>query len=111
MTWRTDRREGRGFGQIAIAADGPLFWDTTVWARTRTVETNLGRANYHTVEFRDLEPDTEYMYRVGDGINWSEWFHFRTASAEACRSFRSCAVSSTSSAPKFALEASRKSSR
>ena len=22
-----------------------------------------------------------YMYRVGDGINWTEWFHFRTASA------------------------------
>ena len=19
-------------------------------------------------------------YRVGDGVNWSEWFHFRTAS-------------------------------
>jgi hypothetical protein len=22
----------------------------------------------------------KYAYRVGDGVNWSEWFHFRTAS-------------------------------
>ena len=31
--------------------------------------------------FSDLEPETVYAYRVGDGVNWSEWFHFRTASA------------------------------
>lgn len=80
VSWRTDTNEGRGFGQIAEAADGPFFWHETVWAKTQTLETNLGEANYHTVEFTDLDPGTKYMYRVGDGINWSEWFHFRTAS-------------------------------
>lgn len=32
--------------------------------------------------FRDLQPGTKYVYRVGDGVNWSEWFHFTTASSE-----------------------------
>jgi hypothetical protein len=29
-----------------------------------------------------LEPDTLYAYRVGDGVRWSEWNQFRTASAK-----------------------------
>jgi 3',5'-cyclic AMP phosphodiesterase CpdA len=27
-----------------------------------------------------LKPETHYLYRVGDGKNWGEWFEFRTAS-------------------------------
>jgi hypothetical protein len=81
VTWRTDTKESIGFGQIAPAADGPFFRHETIWAETRMIETNLGRANYHTVRFTDLEPATKYIYRVGDGINWSEWFQFETATA------------------------------
>ena len=40
-------------------------------------------AHYHSVTFTDLIPDTIYAYRVGQGEEWSEWFHFRTASSEA----------------------------
>ncbi|MFM8215573.1 MAG: fibronectin type III domain-containing protein, partial [Pirellula sp.] len=29
-----------------------------------------------------LQPATKYAYRVGDGVNWSEWFQFRTASTQ-----------------------------
>jgi hypothetical protein len=32
------------------------------------------------VNFENLQPGTKYMYRVGDGSTWSEWFHFDTAS-------------------------------
>ncbi|MCA9039158.1 MAG: metallophosphoesterase family protein, partial [Planctomycetaceae bacterium] len=35
--------------------------------------------HYHSVNFRELEPGTMYAYRVGDGVNWSEWSHFTTA--------------------------------
>ncbi len=37
-------------------------------------------ANYHSVTFNELEPNTLYGYRVGDGEHWSEWFQFKTAS-------------------------------
>ena len=82
VSWRTDAGVERAFAQIAISTEGPLFWHSTQWAKTQSLVTNLGKAHYHTVTFRDLEPDTEYIYRVGDGMNWSEWFHFRTASNE-----------------------------
>jgi len=51
-------------------------------AETTPFESDLNEAHYHTVTFRDLEPDTLYAYRVGDGLNWTEYFHFRTASVE-----------------------------
>jgi hypothetical protein len=46
---------------------------------------------FHTATFEGLEPDTTYLYRVGDGStgnrsnrsNWSEWFEFTTATAGA----------------------------
>jgi 3',5'-cyclic AMP phosphodiesterase CpdA len=46
------------------------------------LETDLGAAYFHSAEFGDLQPDTLYAYRVGDSVNWSEWFHFRTARSE-----------------------------
>ena len=48
-------------------------------AETRPLEWEGVTDHYHTVRFRDLEPDTPYAYRVGDGTRWSEWFQFRTA--------------------------------
>jgi acid phosphatase type 7 len=32
---------------------------------------------------RDLEADSEYAYRVGDGKDWSPWYTFRTAKKES----------------------------
>jgi 3',5'-cyclic AMP phosphodiesterase CpdA len=43
------------------------------------LKSNLSEAHYHSVEFTDLKPNTKYVYRVGDGANWSEWFQFTTA--------------------------------
>ncbi len=51
-------------------------------AKSETLETDLGSASYHSVEFKGLLPETLYAYRVGDGVNWSEWFQFRTASRQ-----------------------------
>jgi 3',5'-cyclic AMP phosphodiesterase CpdA len=36
-------------------------------------------AFYHAAIFTGLKPGALYIYRVGDGENWSEWLQFRTA--------------------------------
>lgn len=45
-------------------------------------KSNLGTARMHSIQLRGLKPATKYCYRVGDGVNWSEWHHFTTASLE-----------------------------
>ena len=46
------------------------------------------RAAYHSAVLKELEPDTVYAYRVGDGgHHWSEWLQFHTA-AKANAPFR-----------------------
>lgn len=84
VTWRTDRTVKRAFAQLAIATAGPTFVTTAavVPAKTARYESDLGPIHYHTARFEELKPDTLYVYRVGDGVNFSAWCHFRTASAE-----------------------------
>lgn len=84
VTWRTDTSVYRGLAEIAVALDnGRDLKSTSVAATTEPFKSDLGEAHYHSVQFTGLAPDTLYAYRVGDGANWSEWFHFRTASREA----------------------------
>ncbi|MEZ6143824.1 MAG: phytase [Planctomycetaceae bacterium] len=82
VTWRTDTSVTHAAAQIAVAEDGPLFVAVAKQhhAETTPFESDLGTAHYHSVNFTDLEPETKYVYRVGDGTNWSEWSHFTTAS-------------------------------
>jgi 3',5'-cyclic AMP phosphodiesterase CpdA len=83
VTWRTDSSVTRAVAQIAEASADPKFVRSarTVDATTTPLTSDLGAAHYHTVNFEDLRPSTKYAYRVGDSVNWSEWIHFRTASA------------------------------
>ncbi len=84
VTWRTDPSVARGIAELALANDsGRELKPTTIRAKTELLAADLGDAHYHSVRFVELQPDTLYAYRVGDGANWSEWFHFRTASREA----------------------------
>ena len=85
VSWRTDMTVASAQAQLALAAEGPDFEARTIPAmRTTTQTANLGyQAQYHTVRFTDLQPDTKYLYRLGDGTNWSEWYEFRTATATA----------------------------
>jgi 3',5'-cyclic AMP phosphodiesterase CpdA len=84
VTWRTDTQVTAGVAQIAEAEAGPLFVRKakTVPAETTPFTSDLGPAHYHTARFTGLQPSTRYVYRVGDGVNWSEWIHFLTASTE-----------------------------
>jgi 3',5'-cyclic AMP phosphodiesterase CpdA len=54
-----------------------------VSADTVAFTTDLGQCHYHSVCLSALAADTQYVYRVGDGVNWSEWIQFRTASKDA----------------------------
>lgn len=91
VTWRTDTSVTLAMAQIAQAKGGPEFdpaWARdkdaaakmvrTIHARTRALKTAINDAHYHSVNFDGLTPKTKYAYRVGDGTNWSEWFHFET---------------------------------
>jgi hypothetical protein len=82
VTWRTDTSVSRAIAQIARADANPQFVKEakTVSATTTPLSTDIGSCHCHSVNFTGLEPSTLYAYRVGDGTNWSEWFHFRTAS-------------------------------
>ncbi len=82
LNWRTDLSITRGFAQIALAEVSRDFVDKAhqVASTTMVVETDNGPATFHSVRFASLSPGQTYAYRVGDGVNWSEWFQFRTAS-------------------------------
>ncbi|MCC9603105.1 metallophosphoesterase family protein [Stieleria sp. JC731] len=82
VTWRTSKGVAQSVGEIALASADPKFTTQAeqVHGTKQTLQSDLSEANYHSVVFTGLTPDTKYAYRVGDGETWSEWFHFRTAS-------------------------------
>ena len=87
VTWRTSAEVDQSLAEIAVATADPKFMKNarSIVAKTQTMDaTNvMGSgivANYHSVTFKDLKPETLYVYRVGDGRVWSEWIHFTTAS-------------------------------
>ena len=84
VTWRTDAGVGKAQAEFAPAEAGPGFAlkAKAVSAFTTPLKTDLSEAHYHTAHFEDLTPKTKYAYRVGDGVHWSEWNHFQTASAK-----------------------------
>lgn len=81
VTWRTDTTVNKAYAQIAIADPSPEFheYNTTYTAETETFLNPYTNANYHTVTFENLKPDTYYAYRVGSNPYWSEWIQFKTA--------------------------------
>ena len=83
VTWRTDTTVASGVAQIAAAEDGPKFVPKAVkvGAETERLDAATGAAHVHAVKFTGLQPDSQYVYRVGDGANWSDWNQFRTAKA------------------------------
>ncbi len=82
VTWRTSDNSARAYAEIAGVTAGPRFRDARVkhTATTQAFRSDLSTCHFHTVEFTGLKPGTKYAYRLGDDVNWSEFFHFRTAS-------------------------------
>jgi 3',5'-cyclic AMP phosphodiesterase CpdA len=84
VTWRTGPTAENTIGQITEATASPFFEDllTTVEGTSAFWMEGDSAALGHKVIFENLLPETLYTYRVGDGENWSEWFHFKTSSKE-----------------------------
>jgi acid phosphatase type 7 len=84
VTWRTDNSVKTPKAEIALADASANFTNYTKAfpADTKALKTQNGEALYHSVNFTSLIPNTLYVYRVGDGSHWSEWFQFRTASQQ-----------------------------
>jgi hypothetical protein len=84
VTWRTSTAVQKAVAQLAVATDGPEFVKKaeTYAATTTLFKSDLGEAHYHSRQFENLKPGMLYAYRVGDGLNWSAWNQFRTASAK-----------------------------
>lgn len=83
VNWRTSTGVSNPKAEIAEAEDGPDFEkkSRSVSATSQLLKTDINEARFHTAQFTGLKPDTLYVYRVGDGKNWSEWNQFRTAAA------------------------------
>ncbi len=81
VTWRTSTEVTKGIAEITIAEAGPMFREKAIQhtAESEALKSDINTAHYHSVTFKDLLPGTKYVYRVGDGTNWSEWFQFSTA--------------------------------
>ena len=81
VSWRTLAGVEAAVAQIVAADPGPSFPSKaeTVSASTQSLQTDAGEVWCHSACFTSLEPGRKYLYRVGDGECWSEWFQFRTA--------------------------------
>ena len=83
VTWRTSTAVTAP--QVEWALSGPSVVSgagSVDAATTTTFDAEKYAVSFHTATIEGLEPDTTYLYRVGDGETWSEWFEFRTATAE-----------------------------
>jgi predicted phosphodiesterase len=94
VTWRTDTTVTKAVAQIAVAKVNSSFKETASSQEATTETFDLGlykrnqsyKVHYHSTVFEGLAPDTQYVYRVGDGDQyWSEWIQFRTAKKEYAR--------------------------
>ncbi|MBY0586786.1 metallophosphoesterase family protein [bacterium] len=82
VTWRTSPAVTKGIAQIAESTPNKDFVKTSkeVIATTQPLKSKLFESHYHSAEFDGLKPATKYLFRVGDGTNWTEWSQFVTAS-------------------------------
>ena len=87
VTWRTDSTVTKALAQILVEDSSPQLDKPQAKEYVAITSSLKGKeyesANYHSVNFSDLQPDQLYTYRVGDGTNWSEWFQFRTGPVQA----------------------------
>ena len=81
VVWRTSKLEAEPIVQYALATSGPEFVvnSKTIKATTEKLDFRILDSYYHTATISDLLPNTQYLYRVGDGSKFSEWSEFKTA--------------------------------
>lgn len=81
VNWRTIDSVQQGFIEILqVTADPRKISEALKTPAVSTAFTlEKQSATYHSATISNLLPNTAYMYRVGSGNHWSEWFHTTTA--------------------------------
>lgn len=85
VTWRTEQRFPNSEVQFAKSTSWTEFKDNInkVSALEESFKDDNGNIVYHySVILKELQPKTNYLYRVGHDSTWSEWNQFTTASNE-----------------------------
>ncbi|WP_051360128.1 purple acid phosphatase family protein [Adhaeribacter aquaticus] len=77
VTWRTSTVVKTPVAEILPI--GSSSATKTFKAKTQKLKSENSGTLFHAVNFTNLQPNTQYQYRVGDGTNWSNWFRFETA--------------------------------
>jgi len=86
VTWRTDSTIASGLVQFQEGTK--LTGDSLkAEAQAQDFKTDLGTTRIFSTTLTNLAPNTEYVYRVGEGDHWSELHSFRTTDPEA-KSFK-----------------------
>lgn len=80
--WRTATTVTLGKAEYFAIGGRP---NTVVAPPPETLATNVGGINLFSVTLRDLQPGTRYVYRVGDGSQWSAYYTFQTEESDARR--------------------------
>lgn len=81
ISWRTDADTQENYIEILPVVSNPELTKNAMRqkATTEPFELHAIKANYHSALIKNLSPNTQYMYRVGNGDHWSEWLHISTA--------------------------------
>ncbi|MBX2842585.1 MAG: metallophosphoesterase family protein [Flammeovirgaceae bacterium] len=84
VNWRTDTTVVNGLVEVALSDPGPGFRENsmrinakTAFLKTKHEDEPEIFANYHEAIIDNLEAGKKYVYRVGNGDAWSEWFQYQ----------------------------------
>jgi acid phosphatase type 7 len=84
VNWRTDLVSNRGEVEVALSNADPHFTKNvrsikanTQYLKTKHLQEPEVEAHYHSALIDGLIPGQQYLYRVGQGAHWSEWFQFK----------------------------------
>ncbi|KNZ69673.1 Calcineurin-like phosphoesterase [Thermincola ferriacetica] len=80
ISWKTGASVKKGVLQYAKLSDGAafLYKARTINATVYQLLSDSGRINIDYATVNGLEPGNTYLYRVGDGKNWSSFHSFKT---------------------------------
>lgn len=94
ITWRTDTTVHSGYCELQTAPDTRIKPENSKSFKAKTTSVTYTNdneptvyTNQHSYIFQGLKPGTEYIYRVGHGEIWSEWFQFITPTEDDKFSF------------------------
>jgi hypothetical protein len=89
VTWRTDKTANTGYVEYQKYQKSTAFTTAAKYATARSsgFTTDLQATHLFTATIKSLEPNTKYLYRVGNKSHWSTTHSFTTANPSS-KSFK-----------------------